>query len=165
MLTRAARAKLRLRLRRSFKREAVLTMRLAQQHIIDGLEIMRDLEKTGGAHLTNDAAASVGPHHADLEDCRRILLASASRIDVGGGKPYRFASLDDCDSTTLQIVMMYCASSPSAQMNQIGVSNRRFNIAWRRMHRGVLREWIEIMQCHLGPHILISDLEDILCLK
>ena len=119
----------------------------------------------GGAHLTNDAAASVGPHHADLEDCRRILLASASRIDVGGGKPYRFASLDDCDSTTFQIVMMYCAPSPSAQMNQIGVSSRRFNIAWRRMHRGILREWIENIQCHLGPHMLISDLEDILCLK
>ena len=50
-----------------------------------------------GAHLTNDAAASVGPHHADLEDCRRILLASASRIDVGGGKPYRLASLDEMD--------------------------------------------------------------------
>ena len=97
MLMRAARAKLRLRLRKSLKREAVLTMRLAQQRIIDGLEIMRDLERTGGAHLTNDAAASVGPHHADLEDCRRILLASASRIDVGGGKHYRLASLDEMD--------------------------------------------------------------------
>ena len=51
----------------------------------------------GGAHLTNDAAASVGPHHADLEDCRRILLASASRIDVGGGIPYRLVSLDEMD--------------------------------------------------------------------
>ena len=31
----------------------------------------------GGAHPTNDAAATVGPHHADLEDCRRILTNAA----------------------------------------------------------------------------------------
>ena len=107
---------------------------------------------------------SCGDQHPAASDPLSTRRRQGS-IHVGGGQPYSLASLDDCDARTLQIVMMYCASSPSAQMNQIGVSNRRYNIAWRRMHRGVLREWIENMQCHLGPHILISDLEDILCLK
>ena len=116
------------------------------------------------ANQVSGKRKSCGDQHPAASDPLSTRRRQGS-IHVGGGQPYSLASLDDCDARTLQIVMMYCASSPSAQMNQIGVSNRRYNIAWRRMHRGVLREWIENMQCHLGPHILISDLEDILCLK
>lgn len=45
--------------------------------------------------------------------------------------------LTTLDMGTLDIMTRFCATSPMAQHNQIAVTNRYLNIAWRRMHRNV----------------------------
>ena len=47
--------------------------------------------------------------------------------------------LTTLDMGTLDIITRFCATSPETQHNGIAVTNRYFNIAWRRMHRNVAR--------------------------
>ena len=58
----------------------------------------------------------------------------------GGALEHRATlQLTTVDMATLDIITRFCATSPDAQHNGIAVTNRYFNIAWRRMHRNVAR--------------------------
>ena len=59
---------------------------------------------------------------------------------AGGASEHRARmELTTLDMGTLDIITRFCATSPDAQHNGIAVTNRYFNIAWRRMHRNVAR--------------------------
>ena len=47
------------------------------------------------------------------------------------------------DMAPLAIIMGFCATSPTAKFNAVASSGRRLNIAWRKMHRRLMKDMMQ----------------------
>jgi hypothetical protein len=46
-------------------------------------------------------------------------------------------------SILVDAIIVFCPTSPSAQMSQIAVANRRLNVSWRRMHYRMVKAFLQ----------------------